>query len=97
MGPLCVPRFIPTALATTSVESKPHPAGEIHLICEACKRQIGLRAAWHAHSRLSPPGAPGTSGYRAKAFQKLYLCFDCGTVLTKGPNTGWLQAVQAVH
>jgi hypothetical protein len=63
------------------------------LICEACKRQIGLRAAWHAHPRLSAPGARGTSGYQAKAFQKLYHCLDCGTVLIKGLNTGWLEAV----
>jgi hypothetical protein len=62
------------------------------LSCDACKRQIGLRSAWHAHPALSVPGASGTSGYRTQTFQKLYVCSSCRTVLVRGRNTGWAVA-----
>ena len=67
------------------------------MICDACKRQIGLRPAWHAHPKLSAPGSPGTGAYSAKTNQKLYLCADCGTVLVKGRNTGWAAATLATR
>jgi hypothetical protein len=60
--------------------------------CEACERLIGLRSAHHAHPHLSAPGASGTTGYPTQAFQKVYVCSQCRSVLIRGKNTGWAAA-----
>lgn len=65
------------------------------MTCKQCENQIGLPAAWHAHSQLEAPGSSRTLGYTASRFQKLYACKACHAVLAKGKNTGWLLATRA--
>lgn len=63
------------------------------MICDACKAQIGLRAAWRAHSSLKTCTVALAPGYSVTAFQMLYRCTGCGTMLVKGKNTGWAEAI----
>lgn len=65
---------------------------DITVICDECRKQIGLHTTRHAHANLVAAGDSAPAGLSAQRFQKLYQCKVCRTVLSRGRNTGWTQA-----